>query len=96
MHRTWQFQDEKDENQVSNGPSFQWTLATEKKYQNVNKEEIVIDGGYVVQPRFHAKSSSWRGKNFVYHLLRKLYPFGNIVSLIFARKALGSFAGNAH
>jgi hypothetical protein len=32
--------------------------ATKKKYQNVDKEEIAIDGRYVVQPPFHAKSSS--------------------------------------
>ncbi len=38
----------------------------EKKYQNVDKEEIAIDGRCVVQPPFHAKSSSWKGKNFVY------------------------------
>jgi len=32
--------------------------AAEKKYQNVDKEEIAIDGRYAVQPPFHAKSSS--------------------------------------
>jgi hypothetical protein len=32
--------------------------AVQKTYQNVNKKEIAIDGGYVVQPPFHAKSSS--------------------------------------
>jgi hypothetical protein len=47
----------------------------------------------VVQPPFHAKSSSWRGKNFAYHMLWRLYPFWNIVSLFFVRKALGSFVG---
>lgn len=30
----------------------------QKKYQNVDKKEIAIDGGNVVQPPFRAKSSS--------------------------------------